>query len=161
MSESDESGLDVDRLEAGLGDFLARNDKWMGCSTSSTRKFQLSAWIRGSRPYRCGLRVVHNPVMDLSVLSGIAFQRKTPTGEARRDTEDRTTCHSGLGAWYPRCETKLSAIAIFYHSFTDADRRRFDSRMNLDHEVFSNFTIGLHYLYNFDSDPLNAVGGKR
>jgi hypothetical protein len=33
-----------------------------------------------------GLRVVHNPVMDLSVLSGIAFQRETPTGEARRDT---------------------------------------------------------------------------
>ena len=32
--------------------------------------------------------------------------------------------------------------------------------MNLDHELFSNFTIGLHYLYNFDSDPLNAAGDK-
>ena len=60
----------------------------------------------------------------------------------------------------PRYETKLSAIAIFYHSLSESDRRRFDFRMNLDHELFSNFTIGLHYLYNFDSDPLNAAGDK-
>ena len=32
--------------------------------------------------------------------------------------------------------------------------------MNLDHELFSNFTIGLHYLYNFDGDPLNEVSDK-
>jgi Protein of unknown function, DUF481 len=57
----------------------------------------------------------------------------------------------------PPSGLELTAKAIYYDSLSISGRYRVDGRADLAYEMFKNFKIGVQYLYNYDSKPMDPT----
>jgi hypothetical protein len=150
----------TDRIDAGLGGYFDVRGTWMGLQSFMYQKIPATGvddrWVSITG---FGRRIVHNRVMDLSLLSGITLQKEHALNGDRSDVEYEIPVLLDFAVGIPKSGFDLAGLATYYESLSTSGRHRFDGRLSLDYEIVKNFKIGLQYLYNYDSTPLDPAAG--
>jgi hypothetical protein len=157
-SEGDGSGFDINRLDTGLGGMIGLQGKWLGLQYFQYQ--DIPAMGLDSRLLSItggGMRIVHNPLMDLNLLTGLTFNREQWLNGLQSGTQREIPVVLDFKLGYPRKKLELKALAAYYYSLSVEGRQRFDFQMNMDVEVYRNFTVGMQYLYNHDNQPLDDI----
>jgi Protein of unknown function, DUF481 len=148
----------TDRIDAGLGGLYAAQGKWLALQYFQYQKIPSTGisdrWVSITGG---GRRIVHNRAMDLNLLTGITMQKEYAENGDVADVQYEIPVVLDLAIGVPVSGLKLTGQAIYYDSLSVSGRQRFDGRLNLDYEVIKNFKIGLQYLYNHDSKPLDPL----
>jgi hypothetical protein len=148
----------TDRIDAGLGGLYAAQGKWLALQYFQYQKIPSTGisdrWVSITGG---GRRIVHNRAVDLNLLTGITMQKEYAENGDVADVQYEIPVVLDLAIGVPVSGLKLTGQAIYYDSLSVSGRQRFDGRLNLDYEVIKNFKIGLQYLYNHDSKPLDPL----
>lgn len=160
-SDKGSGGFDVDLFDTGLGGLVGLKGKWLGLQYLRYTEIPAVGLDSRMTSITAGrMRLIHNPVADLNLFTGLALQRERAVGGERSATKTEIPVVLDLAMGIPEYSMKLDATAIYYRGLSDSGRNRFDLRAGLSYEVFANFTLGLQYNYNYDSEPLNPQGDE-
>jgi hypothetical protein len=151
----------TDRIDAGLGGFYAIEGTWIAMQYFQYQKIPSigveDRWISITGG---GRRIVHSRVLDLSLLSGITFQKEHGVNGADGGVQSEIPVVLDFAFGMPTTRLDFAGQAIYYHSLSESGRHRYDARLNLNYELIKNFKIGLQFLYNFDSEPLDPTSER-
>jgi Protein of unknown function, DUF481 len=151
----------TDRIDAGLGGFYAFDGTWIAMQYFQYQKIPSigvdDRWVSITGG---GKRIVHSRVLDLSLLSGITFQKEHGINGAEGGWQSELPVVLDFAFGMPTARLDFAGQAIYYHSLSESGRHRYDARLNLNYEMIKNFKIGLQFLYNFDSEPLDPTSER-
>jgi Protein of unknown function, DUF481 len=151
----------TDRIDAGLGGFYAVEGTWIAMQYFQYQKIPSigvdDRWVSITGG---GARIVHSRVLDLSLLSGITFQKERGINGADGGVQSEIPVVLDFAFGMPTVRLDFTGQAIYYHSLSEPGRDRYDARLNLNYELIKNFKIGLQFLYNFDSEPLDPTSER-
>jgi heat shock protein HslJ len=151
----------TDRIDAGLGYLYGINGDWLLLQYLRYQKIPSTGvsdrWVSVSG---AGRRIVHNHMMDLNLLAGIAFQKEYDEDGTASDIQTEVPVVLDFALGLPPSGLKLGAKAIYYDSLSISGRYRMDAQVDLAYEVFANFKIGVQYLYNYDSKPMDPTAAN-
>jgi hypothetical protein len=151
----------TDRIDAGLGGMYAFEGTWIAMQYFQYQKIPAigvdDRWVSITGG---GRRIVHNRILDLSLLTGISFQKEYAINGTAGDVQTEIPVVLDFGFGMPTARLEFAGQVIYYHSLSESGRHRYDGRLNLDYEVIKNFKIGLQFLYNFDSQPLDPTSER-
>jgi hypothetical protein len=157
-SDVQDSGYSTDRLDTGLGGLLGLEGRWLAMQYFQYQEIpSVGLDSRWSSITGGGLRLVHEPTMDLNLLTGLALQRETDSSGDRSATLRELPVVLDWQLGMPKLDLELHVIAIHYEGLTESDRRRTDLRLRLEHEIAENLTLGLQFLFNHDNEPLDPA----
>jgi hypothetical protein len=151
----------TDRIDAGLGGLYGLRGTWLGLQYFQYQKIP-STGVQSRRLSITGggRRIVHNQVLDLNLLAGLTFQKERGVSGAEGEMQREIPVVLDFALGIPTADLEFSGQVIYYDSLTVSGRYRSDVRMNLEHEVFANFNLGLQFLYNHDSAPLEPQAAR-
>jgi Protein of unknown function, DUF481 len=149
---------DSDRIDTGLGYLYGIHGNWLLLQYLQYQKIPATG-VRDRYVSVTGAvrRIVHNHMMDLNLLAGINFQQEYDDNGERSDVQSEIPVIVDFALGLPPSGLELTAKAIYYDSLSISGRYRVDGRADLAYEMFKNFKIGVQYLYNYDSKPMDPT----